>query len=71
MSWAPRSSSTTASEDFVEAVQAATGGAGADVILDIMGAKYLARNLDVLAPNGRLVVIGMQGGTKAELDLGG
>jgi putative PIG3 family NAD(P)H quinone oxidoreductase len=41
----------------------------ADVILDIIGAKYLASNLAVLAPHGRLVVIGMQGGTKAELDL--
>ncbi len=42
----------------------------ADVILDNMGAKYLARNLTALAPGGRLVVIGMQGGSKAELDLG-
>jgi len=57
-------------EDFVERVRAATDGAGADVILDIVGAKYLARNLEVLATNGRLVVIGMQGGTKAELNLG-
>ena len=57
-------------EDFVEAVRAATDGHGADVVLDNMGAKYLARNLDVLAFNGRLVVIGMQGGTKAELDIG-
>jgi putative PIG3 family NAD(P)H quinone oxidoreductase len=57
-------------EDFVERVREATEGAGADVILDIVGAKYLARNLDALATNGRLVVIGMQGGTKAELDLG-
>ncbi|MBM7517912.1 NAD(P)H-quinone oxidoreductase [Nocardioides nitrophenolicus] len=57
-------------EDFVEVVRAATGGAGADVVLDNMGAKYLARNVDVLADEGRLVVIGMQGGTKAELDLG-
>jgi len=56
--------------DFVEAVREATEGRGADVVLDNMGAKYLARNLDVLAPNGRLVVIGMQGGMKAELDLG-
>ena len=47
-----------------------TDGAGADVVLDNMGAKYLARNVDVLADEGRLVVIGMQGGTKAELDLG-
>jgi len=57
-------------EDFVEAVRAATDGLGADVILDNMGAKYLARNIEALALNGRLVVIGMQGGTKAELDLG-
>jgi putative PIG3 family NAD(P)H quinone oxidoreductase len=57
-------------EDFVEALREATGGHGADVVLDNMGAKYLARNLDVLAPNGRVVIIGMQGGTKAELDLG-
>ena len=57
-------------EDFVEAVRAATDGHGADVILDNMGAKYLARNLEVLATNGRLVIIGLQGGTRAELDLG-
>jgi putative PIG3 family NAD(P)H quinone oxidoreductase len=57
-------------QDFVEAVRAATGGHGADVVLDLIGAKYLARNVEVLAPNGRLVVIGLQGGTKAELDLG-
>jgi putative PIG3 family NAD(P)H quinone oxidoreductase len=57
-------------QDFVEAVRAATDGHGADVILDNMGAKYLARNISALALNGRLVVIGMQGGTKAELDLG-
>jgi putative PIG3 family NAD(P)H quinone oxidoreductase len=56
-------------QDFVEEVRAATGGHGADVILDNMGAKYLARNVAVLATNGRLVVIGLQGGTKAELDL--
>ncbi len=42
----------------------------ADVILDNMGAKYLKRNVTALAPGGRLVVIGMQGGSKAELDLG-
>lgn len=57
-------------QDFVEAVRAATGGHGADVVLDNMGAKYLARNVDVLAPGGRLVVIGLQGGRTAELDLG-
>jgi putative PIG3 family NAD(P)H quinone oxidoreductase len=58
-----------ATEDFVHVVREATGGRGADVILDNMGAKYLQRNVDLLAPDGRLVVIGLQGGTKAELDL--
>jgi putative PIG3 family NAD(P)H quinone oxidoreductase len=57
-------------EDFVERVHQATDGAGADVILDVVGAKYLARNIDALALNGRLVVIGLQGGRRAELDLG-
>ncbi|WP_041794841.1 NAD(P)H-quinone oxidoreductase [Modestobacter italicus] len=57
-------------EDFVQVVKDATDGHGADVVLDIMGAAYLARNVDVLATGGRLVGIGMQGGTKAELDLG-
>jgi putative PIG3 family NAD(P)H quinone oxidoreductase len=57
-------------EDFVERVKAATDGAGADVVLDNMGAVYLARNVDVLAVNGRLVVIGLQGGATAELNLG-
>jgi len=56
-------------EDFVDVVREATDGHGADVILDNMGASYLARNVDALATEGRLVVIGMQGGTKAELDL--
>ncbi|NIH99296.1 putative PIG3 family NAD(P)H quinone oxidoreductase [Mycolicibacterium fluoranthenivorans] len=54
-------------EDFVERVRAA---GGAEVILDIMGAKYLDRNIDALADGGRLIVIGMQGGIKAELNLG-
>ena len=57
-------------EDFVERVHELTAGHGADVILDIMGASYLARNVDALAINGRMVNIGMQGGSKAELDLG-
>lgn len=57
-------------EDFVEQVRAHTGGRGADVVLDNMGAAYLPRNVQVLATGGRLVVIGMQGGVKGELDLG-
>ena len=57
-------------QDFVEVVREVTDGAGADVILDNMGAKYLGRNVTALATGGRLVVIGLQGGAKAELDLG-
>ncbi|MCU1590818.1 MAG: qor, partial [Frankiales bacterium] len=56
-------------EDFVEVVRSLTEGRGADVILDNMGAKYLGRNVEALAVNGRLVVIGMQGGVRGELDL--
>lgn len=55
-------------EDFVQRVKDEAGGA--DVILDVVGAPYLARNIEALAPNGRLVIIGMQGGAKVELDLG-
>ena len=53
-------------EDFTDVIKAA---GGADVILDIMGASYLRRNIDALAANGRLAIIGLQGGVKAELDL--
>ncbi|MGB7819865.1 MAG: NAD(P)H-quinone oxidoreductase [Ornithinibacter sp.] len=56
-------------EDFVERLRDATEGRGADVILDNMGAKYLPRNVAALATAGRLVIIGMQGGTKGELDI--
>ncbi len=56
-------------QDFVEELRKATDGHGADVVLDNMGAKYLERNVDVLAKDGHLVVIGLQGGRKAELDL--
>jgi putative PIG3 family NAD(P)H quinone oxidoreductase len=56
-------------QDFVAEIQQATGGAGADVILDNMGAKYLDRNVQALAVNGRLAIIGMQGGIKAELNI--
>ena len=57
-------------EDFVERVRAETDGRGVDVVLDNMGAKYLDRNIDALAVGGRLVIIGMQGGAKAELNIG-
>jgi putative PIG3 family NAD(P)H quinone oxidoreductase len=57
-------------EDFVARVREETGGRGADVILDNMGASYLARNVEALAPDGRMVTIGLQGGRRAELDLG-
>jgi NADPH2:quinone reductase len=57
-------------QDFVEAVRAASGGRGADVILDVVGAKYLDKNVEALAPYGRLVIIGLQGGAKGELNIG-
>jgi putative PIG3 family NAD(P)H quinone oxidoreductase len=57
-------------ENFVDVVREHTKGDGADVILDIMGASYLDRNLDSLATDGRLVIIGLQGGVKTEIDLG-
>jgi putative PIG3 family NAD(P)H quinone oxidoreductase len=57
-------------EDFVAVVKEATDGKGADVILDNMGGSYLGRNVDALASEGRLVIIGMQGGTKGELNIG-
>ncbi|RSM66118.1 NAD(P)H-quinone oxidoreductase [Amycolatopsis sp. WAC 01376] len=55
-------------QDFVEVLRAETGGA--NVILDNMGAKYLDRNVDALTTDGRLVIIGMQGGVKGELNIG-
>jgi len=56
-------------QDFVEEVRRATDGRGADVVLDMLGASYLQRNVDVLATSGRLVIIGLQGGAAGELDL--
>ncbi len=58
-------------QDFVAELAAAPAGQGADVILDNMGAKYLARNVTALADGGRLVVIGLQGGARGGLDLAG
>ncbi len=56
-------------EDFVARVAEVTDGRGADVILDNMGAAYLDRNVRALAVEGRLVIIGMQGGVRGELDI--
>ncbi len=57
-------------QDFAEAVLQATGGAGVDVILDVIGAEYWERNLRVLAPKGRMVIVGLMGGTSATANLG-
>jgi len=56
-------------DDFTAASIDATDGHGVDVVLDCIGGPYLDHHLDVLAPDGRLVVIGLQGGAQAELDL--
>jgi putative PIG3 family NAD(P)H quinone oxidoreductase len=56
-------------EDFVSAVREITGGAGVDVVLDIVGGDYLPRNIDCLRLNGRLVQIGLMGGPRASLNL--
>ena len=55
--------------DFVAAVKEATGGSGVNLVLDMIGGDYLQRNLDVLARDGRLVLIGRQGGVKSEIDI--
>lgn len=55
---------------MVEAVREWTGGAGIDVILDLVGAKYLAANLDSLALKGRLLFVGTTAGASAQLDFG-
>lgn len=57
------------SGDFSVAVKEATGGAGVDVVLDCIGAKYLSSNLSVLSNDGRLVIIGLMGGVKTEINL--
>jgi putative PIG3 family NAD(P)H quinone oxidoreductase len=56
-------------EDFVDVIRRETGDKGVDVILDMVGASYLARNLEVAAVEGRLVIISLIGGAKAELNL--
>ena len=55
--------------DFVAAIRELTGGRGVDVILDMVGGEYLARNLDLLAVDGRLVQIALIGGAKAQINL--
>jgi putative PIG3 family NAD(P)H quinone oxidoreductase len=57
-------------EVFDRRILEETGKAGVDVILDNMGASYLGRNMHALATNGRLIVLGLQGGRSGELDLG-
>jgi putative PIG3 family NAD(P)H quinone oxidoreductase len=56
-------------EDYVEAVKAFTGGRGVDVVLDMVGGDYVARNLDCLAEDGRHVSIAVQRGATAELNV--
>ena len=58
------------SEDFAEVVKAATGGKGADVILDMVAGDYVAREIDCLADDGRLVVIALLGGATGKIDFG-
>ena len=56
-------------EDFVAVVREATAGKGVDLILDIVGAKYLARNLEAAAIEGRVVIISLMSGAKSEINL--
>jgi len=57
-------------EDFVEVIRAATGGAGVDVTLDMVAGSYVARNLEIAALEGRVVTISLLGGSRAEVNLG-
>jgi NADPH:quinone reductase len=57
-------------EDFVEVIRAATGGAGVDVTLDMVAGSYVARNLEIAAIDGRVVMISLLGGSRAEVNLG-
>lgn len=55
-------------EDFVEVIKAETGGLGVDVILDMVAGSYVAREINCLADDGRLAIIALLGGTKAQVD---
>ncbi|MCG2583225.1 NAD(P)H-quinone oxidoreductase [Massilia sp. TS11] len=57
-------------EDFAAVVKAATGGKGVDVVLDMVAGDYLAREISCLADDGRIVVIALLGGAKAQIDAG-
>src|ERR1700692_4450042 len=57
-------------EDFVEVIRAATGGAGVDVTLDMVAGSYVARNLEIAALEGRVVTISLLGGSRAEVNMG-
>jgi NADPH:quinone reductase len=60
-----------ATEDFVAAVKEASGGRGADVVLDVIGGDYLAKDIDALAHRGRILQVGTMGSGKAAVNLGG
>ncbi|MCZ6559013.1 MAG: NAD(P)H-quinone oxidoreductase [SAR324 cluster bacterium] len=55
--------------DFAEEINRLTGGEGVDVVEDFLGASYLSRNLSVLRPGGRLILVALMGGAKCEVDL--
>ena len=57
-------------EDFAERAKALTGGKGVDVVLDMVAGEYIAREISCLAEDGRIVVIAIMGGTKAQVDAG-
>jgi NADPH:quinone reductase len=56
-------------QDFVEVTRSVTSGAGVDIILDIVGGDYVQRNLEALAMRGRLIQIGLQGGSRTQVNL--
>ena len=70
MKSAPTTRSTTKTQDFVDEVKRITGGRGADVVLDMVAGDYVAREVQCLADEGRIVIIAVQGGVKSEFDAG-